>query len=659
LQGMEHMTEESRRLASYGRYGDNNLVHVSNRELAGLETLTGRRFTKNPHTGLPEAFGFEDMLPAIAGLVATIATSGAAAPALYGALASAAASTAVGAAKGESIGTALTSGLISGIGSYAGAGVLGGVAEAAGGVATGAATGAATDAATTAATGAATDAATTAATNAATNTATGAAGTDFMSNALPGGAGATPVSGNAAVNNFLGGAQSGGMPNTSLVTDATSGGYPANPAFLQQQPTPSQLSQLGGNPNFSAYAAPTTATPANAAAAAGTPSAATTAPMSIVDRASMNLGNVVNNPTGALDKIGSNLTTLDGLKGAGMLAGSAYMASTLAPPKKPKLPGETPWDYNSTIPATSRPMTMPGPGYRPGFSPEARYFADGGPVYMASGGTPPAVVAPGIESLKNIPTMPYVSSQLGDPNLRYIGAVHTAPTQMVYPGSVAATQVPGDNADQGTALDSGVVMPPSSYRPGFSPEWNYLPNAPKYLQPAPPPEQTYGNDQNFADVGGASSGVGAGSDGGGGPLARGGLVSLSKTHHGTTANIVHEAKAAMMGEHPHPKQALQRFRETFGDSALRALSESFAEGGRIRGAGGGLDDLVPGTIEGRQKVRLADGEFVVSSDVVSALGDGSTDQGVRKLQEMMNRVRRDKTGKVKQPGPISHKALPA
>ena len=653
------MTEESRRLASYGRYGDNNLVHVSNRELAGLETLTGRRFTKNPHTGLPEAFGFEDMLPAIAGLVATIATSGAAAPALYGALASAAASTAVGAAKGESIGTALTSGLISGIGSYAGAGVLGGVAEAAGGVATGAATGAATDAATTAATGAATDAATTAATNAATNTATGAAGTDFMSNALPGGAGATPVSGNAAVNNFLGGAQSGGMPNTSLVTDATSGGYPANPAFLQQQPTPSQLSQLGGNPNFSAYAAPTTATPANAAAAAGTPSAATTAPMSIVDRASMNLGNVVNNPTGALDKIGSNLTTLDGLKGAGMLAGSAYMASTLAPPKKPKLPGETPWDYNSTIPATSRPMTMPGPGYRPGFSPEARYFADGGPVYMASGGTPPAVVAPGIESLKNIPTMPYVSSQLGDPNLRYIGAVHTAPTQMVYPGSVAATQVPGDNADQGTALDSGVVMPPSSYRPGFSPEWNYLPNAPKYLQPAPPPEQTYGNDQNFADVGGASSGVGAGSDGGGGPLARGGLVSLSKTHHGTTANIVHEAKAAMMGEHPHPKQALQRFRETFGDSALRALSESFAEGGRIRGAGGGLDDLVPGTIEGRQKVRLADGEFVVSSDVVSALGDGSTDQGVRKLQEMMNRVRRDKTGKVKQPGPISHKALPA
>jgi len=517
------MTEESRRLASYGRYGDNNLVHVSNRELAGLETLTGRRFTHNPHTGLPEAFGFEDMLPAIAGLVATIATSGAAAPALYGALASAATSTAVGAAKGESIGTALTSGLISGIGSYAGAGVLGGVAEAAGGAATGAATdvlpqvgadlaggvanGTEAIGIGSAASGGVPGAASTEAVGVGSSSGGGFMGTGSPS---PGGAGATPVSGNAAVNtmnNFYGGAQSGGMPDTSRL-DAVAGGYQTTPGVPQQQAPLAQFGQIGGGPNPSSYAAPTTAT--------GTPSATTNAPMSIADRASMNLGNVVNNPTAALDKIGSNLTTLDGLKGAGMLAGSAYMASTLAPPKKPKLPGETPWDYNSTIPATSRPMTMPGPGYRPGFSPEARYFADGG------------------------------------------------------------------------------------------------------------------------------------------------LASLGGDHrHGTTANIVHEAKAAMMGEHPHPKQALQRFRETFGDSALRALSESFAEGGRIRGAGGGLDDLVPGTIEGRQKVRLADGEFVVSSDVVSALGDGSTDQGVRKLQEMMNRVRRDKTGKVKQPGPISHKALPA
>ena len=314
-----------------------------------------------------------------------------------------------------------------------------------------------------------------------------------MSNALPGGTGATPVSGNAAVNNFYGGTSVGAaaIPDAAAGLDAAGAGanFPSDKGLMVMgRAVPDSIA---GN-----YNPPPT--------------------LSIADRASMNLGNVVNNPTAALDKIGSNLTTLDGLKGAGMLAGSAYMASTLAPPKKPKLPGETPWDYNSTIPATSRPMTAPGPGYRPGFSPEARYFADGG------------------------------------------------------------------------------------------------------------------------------------------------LASLGGDHrHGTTANIVHEAKAAMMGEHPHPKQALQRFRETFGDSALRALSESFAEGGRIRGAGGGLDDLVPGTIEGRQKVRLADGEFVVSSDVVSALGDGSTDQGVRKLQEMMNRVRRDKTGKVKQPGPISHKALPA
>ena len=62
-----------------------------------------------------------------------------------------------------------------------------------------------------------------------------------------------------------------------------------------------------------------------------------------------------------------------------------------------------------------------------------------------------------------------------------------------------------------------------------------------------------------------------------------------------------------------------------------------------------MDDLVPGTIEGRQKVRLADGEFVIPADVVSGLGDGSTDQGVRKLHGLMRDVRKERTGKTSQP----------
>ena len=121
-------------------------------------------------------------------------------------------------------------------------------------------------------------------------------------------------------------------------------------------------------------------------------------------------------------------------------------------------------------------------------------------------------------------------------------------------------------------------------------------------------------------------------------FAKGGLASM-RSEEGYTANLMNEAKAAILGEHPRPREAIERFRESFGDDALALLRDRLT-GGRVRGAGSGMDDLVPGTIEGRQKVRLADGEFVIPAPVVSALGDGSTDHGSRKLQEMVQSVYR-------------------
>jgi hypothetical protein len=136
-------------------------------------------------------------------------------------------------------------------------------------------------------------------------------------------------------------------------------------------------------------------------------------------------------------------------------------------------------------------------------------------------------------------------------------------------------------------------------------------------------------------------------------FAKGGLADLRK-EDGVTANAMNEAKAALLGEHPRPSEALGRFRNMFGEDALDVLRDKVT-GGRVRGAGGGMDDLVPGTIEGRQQVRLADGEFVVPADVVSGLGDGSTDQGVRRLHEMMKNVRQQRTGKAAQPKAIGGK----
>ena len=68
----------------------------------------------------------------------------------------------------------------------------------------------------------------------------------------------------------------------------------------------------------------------------------------------------------------------------------------------------------------------------------------------------------------------------------------------------------------------------------------------------------------------------------------------------------------------------------------------------LRGPGDGMSDSIPATIGGKQPARLADGEFVVPADVVSHLGNGSTDAGAKKLYAMMDKVRKARTGKKKQ-----------
>jgi hypothetical protein len=179
-----------------------------------------------------------------------------------------------------------------------------------------------------------------------------------------------------------------------------------------------------------------------------------------------------------------------------------------------------------------------------------------------------------------------------------------------------------------------VVSPPAGYNPGVDPEFNYF----RYGM-AEGGQVLMGNhDALYKEGGIASANPGA----------------------ATKANIEAEAKMALLGEHPRADEALARYQQAFGEEAMNDLMGRVRPpGGRIRGAGGGLDDLIPGTIEGRKQVRLADGEFVVPADVVGHLGDGSTDQGVRKLYEMMDRVRHSKTGSKKQPGPVKdRKVLP-
>ena len=87
----------------------------------------------------------------------------------------------------------------------------------------------------------------------------------------------------------------------------------------------------------------------------------------------------------------------------------------------------------------------------------------------------------------------------------------------------------------------------------------------------------------------------------------------------------------------------------------------YSDGGRmLKGPGDGMSDSIPGVIGGKQPARLADGEFVVPADVVSHLGNGSTDAGARKLYTMMDKIRKARTGKKKQaPAVKADRYMPA
>jgi len=110
--------------------------------------------------------------------------------------------------------------------------------------------------------------------------------------------------------------------------------------------------------------------------------------------------------------------------------------------------------------------------------------------------------------------------------------------------------------------------------------------------------------------------------------AEGGIADLSGSYD------------RMVGEQPM-YQAMARG----GISDLGSYSD-YARGGRmLKGPGDGMSDSIPASIAGKRPARLADGEFVIPADVVSHLGNGSTDAGAKQLYAMMNKVRQARTGR--------------
>lgn len=166
-------------------------------------------------------------------------------------------------------------------------------------------------------------------------------------------------------------------------------------------------------------------------------------------------------------------------------------------------------------------------------------------------------------------------------------------------------------------------MPPLGYRPGFDPEFRYF------------------NEGGIASL----------------AYQEGGDMNMSEAPN--DKELISRAVEAIQGRSDNPEIVLGQFVARYGEDALRDLVGRVQSGefdmnamvteGQVNGVGDGMDDMIPATLEGEQDVVLSDGEFIVPADVVSGLGNGSTDAGSKALYEMMDRVRKMRTGMTKQP----------
>jgi hypothetical protein len=149
----------------------------------------------------------------------------------------------------------------------------------------------------------------------------------------------------------------------------------------------------------------------------------------------------------------------------------------------------------------------------------------------------------------------------------------------------------------------------------------------------------------------------------GGLMQSGGMYpgsQIDKTQYATSPQTPMSMQATMAGYDPMTNPITGELTTHMASGGLADLG-GYSDGGRmLKGPGDGMSDSIPATIGRKQPARLADNEFVVPADVVSHLGNGSSDAGAKKLYAMMNNVRKARTGKKKQAPQINAaKYLPA
>ena len=647
MNGLPSLAQE---LQSKGRFGDSMLVHMTPGEVGGLQALARRHggsLTVNPETGLPESFFLAALLPALAGAAGSALLPAAATTALGGMAIPAAVGTTTALATGS-----LAKGLAAGLSASGGIGLT-------------------ASAANLAAPAAAAAAAPTAAIAAPAAVGGAAGGTGLMASAAPATtlAGATnfaaPLAEAANVASLAPVANTGTLgslsaPSLPPITEATTA---ATGSSLVPEATKAGKLVGGaeGGSGLSALVKPAVNTFPGAPSQAGlfaTPESmanviSPTAPYG--QRVAEGFGKVFESPSSFMDFVGDNKMNL------------VRAASPLFTPEEPKEQERRkamirPYEYqvDNLSDAPIDPFGKETERYRGRFIEKDPYeAAKGGLMSLAEGGQTSSTTSSLSGPISATPAEARVYSQIaavqraaGIPSLD-LGNIYI--TEESAPRPYKTRPIPS-TAEQ----DYGIYRPEEEDSPSYheakkrkdEEDYRRGGNVKSVRKPISrdDPFYEFGLDmykiaqEQFADGGMARYSYDPTTNSY--KMASGGLTSLKAGGLREGAFIV-------------PADVISHLGNGSSEAGMRIVQERL-KGRPIKGPGDGMSDSIPTTIAGKQPARVANEEAEIPPEVVAALGGGSLERGAKKLYEMMDKIRQDRTGKKKQaPAVKAEKYMPA
>lgn len=117
---------------------------------------------------------------------------------------------------------------------------------------------------------------------------------------------------------------------------------------------------------------------------------------------------------------------------------------------------------------------------------------------------------------------------------------------------------------------------------------------------------------------------------------------------GGVQNLMEAAKGGLLPDgFVIPADVVSHLGNGSSEAGLELLAEELGAK-PIKGDGDGMSDSIPTTIGGKQPARVANEEAFVPPDVVKKLGGGDTERGAKKLYAMMDRIRKARTGTTEQ-----------